>query len=155
MEGHETRGREPAPADERAGLWAKAVPIVLGVLILSDVVLGGLVLISGQAWFDLVHGTDYVDPQALLKRTGGVWLSQALIQVIALLRWRNGLHWLLVLAGLRWADMLSDWIYWLDANDHTWLGHLGLLAASPLNLLLGLFFYRAYFVLRDARRERP
>ncbi len=151
MEGDERGGRAASAAADR-GLWAKAVPIVLGVLIVSDLVLGSLIIISGQAWFDLIHGTDYVDPQALLKRTGGVWLSQAVIQAIAFFRWRNALHWLLVLAGLRWADMFSDWIYWLDANDHTWLGHAGLLLSSPLNLLLGLFFYRAYFVLRDERR---
>lgn len=153
MEGAERGGllsKAPVTAERRA-FWQKAVAIVLGVLVLSDVALSGLVLISGQAWFDLVHGTDYVDPQGLLKRTGAVWASQALIQVIAFFRWRDALHWLLVLAGLRWADMLSDAVYWLAADDRTWLGH-ALLLASPLNLLLGLFFYRAYFALRDGGR---
>ena len=142
-------GRAPATVERRA-FWEKAVPIVLGVLILSDLVLSGLILISGQAWFDLMHGTDYVDPQGYAKRAAAVWASQLVIQVIAFVRWRDALHWLLVLAGVRWADMLSDVTNWIAADDHTWLGH-ALPLASPLNLLLGLFFYRAYFALRERR----
>jgi hypothetical protein len=141
----------PVAADRRA-FWEKAVTWVLAVLILSDLVLSGLVLISGQAWFDLIHGTDHVDPGGYLKRTGAVWASQLLVQVVAFVRWRAGaLHWLLVLAGLRWADVLSDWVNWAAMEDRTWLAH-ALLLATPLNLLLGLFFYRAYFALRDGRR---
>jgi hypothetical protein len=137
-------------AAERRAFWEKAVATVIGALVVIDLALGGLILISGQAWFDLVHGTDYDDPQGLLKRTGALWLSFALVQAIAFFRWREGPHWLMILAGVRFGDLLSDWTYWLDANDHTWLGHVGLLLASPGNLLLGLFFYRAYFVFRAA-----
>lgn len=139
---------------ERRAFWAKAVPIVIGALVLTDAVLGGLILISGQAWFDLVHGTDYVDPEGTLKRTGALWLSFALVQAIAFFDWRQGPHWLMILVGIRWGDLFSDWVYWLDASDHTWLGHVGLLLATPANLLLGLFFYRAYFVFSE-RRQLP
>jgi hypothetical protein len=89
-----------------------------------------------------------VDPQAALKRTGALWIGFALVQAIAFFRWRQAPHWLMILAGIRFGDVLSDWIYWADASDHAWLGHAGLLLASPTNLLLGLFFYRAYFVFR-------
>jgi hypothetical protein len=138
----------PVPAERRA-FWEKAVPIVIGSIIVMDFVLSGIILISGDAWFDLVHGTDYVDPQGLLKRTGALWLSFAIWQTVAFFRWRQAPHWLMILAGFRFGDLFSDWTYWLDANDHTVLGHIGLLLASPGNLLLALFFYRAYFVFRD------
>jgi hypothetical protein len=134
---------------ERPAFWERSVPIVIGALVLADAALGALILISGTTWFDLVHGTDYVDPQATLKRTGALWLSFAIVQAIAFFRWQQAPHWLMILAGIRFGDVLSDWFYWADASDHTWLGHVGLLLASPLNLLLGLFFYRAYFVFRD------
>jgi hypothetical protein len=143
-------GTAPVSTGRRA-FWEKAVPIVIGAIVVMDFVLAGIILISGQTWFDLVHGTDYVDPQALLKRTGALWLSFAIFQAIAFFRWRQAPHWLMILAGIRFGDLLSDWTYWLDANDHTWLGHVGLLLASPGNLLLGLFFYRAYFAVRDKR----
>jgi hypothetical protein len=152
MEGErDGRSSGASAPEERRSLWGKAVPIVIGALVLADAVLSGIILISGQAWFDLVHGTDYVDPQGLLKRTGGLWLSFAIFQAIAFFRWRQAPHWLMLLAGVRWGDLLSDWVYWLDANDHTVLGHVGLLLATPTNLLLGLFFYRAYFVFQAER----
>jgi hypothetical protein len=49
----------------------------------------------------------------------------------------------MILAGIRWGDVLSDWTHWVAADDRTWLAHV-LLLATPANLLLG-FFYRAYF----------
>ncbi len=132
----------------RRATWEKAVPIVIGALVLMDLVLAGIILVSGQAWFDLMHGTDHVDPGGYLKRTGALWLSFAILQVIAFVRWREAPHWLLILAGVRWGDVLSDWTWWGAMDDRTWLAHV-LLLATPANLLLGLFFYRAYFALRD------
>jgi hypothetical protein len=152
MEASARGGFSGPVAPERRAFWEKAVPIVIGVLVVMDGVLGALILISGDTWYDLVHGTDYVDPQAALKRTGALWIGFAIVQAIAFLRWRQGVHWLMILAGIRFGDVLSDWIYWADAEDHTWLGHVGLLLASPGNLLIGLFFYRAYFVFRDQAR---
>jgi hypothetical protein len=56
----------------------------------------------------------------------------------------------MILAGVRWGDVLSDWTWWAAMDDRTWLAHV-LLLATPANLLLGFFFYRAYFAVRDAR----
>jgi len=148
MNSAERRGAAVVGAERRA-FWERAVPIVIGALVVVDAALGVLILVSGNTWYDLVHGTDYVDPQAALKRTGALWIGFAIVQAIAFFRWRQGLHWLMILAGIRFGDVLSDWIYWADAADKTWLGHAGLLLASPGNLLLGLFFYRAYFALRE------
>lgn len=142
--------RTGAGTGERRAFWEKAVPIVIGALLLMDAVLAGIMLISGQAWFDLMHGTDYVDPGGYLKRTGALWLSFAILQAIAFFRWREATHWLMILAGVRWGDVLSDWTWWGAMDDRTWLAHV-LLLATPANLLLGFFFYRAYFAVRDKR----
>lgn len=153
MEGIERRGLAGPVSAERRALWKKAVPIVIGALVLMDGVLAGIMLLSGQTWFDLMHGTDHVDPGGYLKRTGALWLSFAIIQAIAFVRWREAPHWLMVLAGVRWGDVLSDWTWWGAMDDRTWLAHV-LLLATPANFFLGLFFFGAYFVFRDRDRGR-
>jgi hypothetical protein len=153
MEAGVRRGLAGPASAERRAFWEKAVPIVIGALVLMDAVLAGIILISGQTWFDLMHGTDQVDPGGYLKRTGALWLSFAIIEAIAFVRWREAPHWLMVLAGVRWGDVLSDWTWWGAMDDRTWLAHV-LLLATPANVLLGLFFFRAYFVFRDRDRDR-
>ena len=153
MERAETGGIGKSVSAERRGFWEKAVPIVIGALLLMDAALAGIILISGQTWFDLMHGTDHVDPGGYLKRTGALWLSFAILQAIAFFRWREAPHWLMLLAGVRWGDVLSDWTWWGAMDDRTWLAHV-LLLATPANFLLGLFFFRAYFVFRDRDRGR-
>jgi hypothetical protein len=132
---------------------ARLVDIVLVGLVAADIVLAGIILVSGQAWFDLVHGTDYVDPQGLLKRTGAQWASLALFEGIALVRWRSAPYWLMLVAGLRFGDLFSDWGYRFAADDLTFLGNVGLLLATPLNLVLGVFFFRAYLALRPSAQS--
>jgi hypothetical protein len=129
--------------------WERWVKLIIGGIVVMDFGLAAIIFASGDTWFHLVHGTDAVDPQGLLKRTGALWLSFGIFQAFTLTRWRRAPHWLLILAGFRFGDLFSDWTYWFHANDLTLLGHIGLGTASPGNLFLALFFYRAYFVFRD------
>lgn len=122
-------------------------------MIALDVIYPLIIFPSSQTWFDLIHGADYVDPQGLLKRLGAVWATFALFQAIAYFRWEQGPHWLMLVAGLRFGEIVADWVYLAAADDRTWLGTLGLLSAAPTNLLLGLFFFRAYFVFQPARER--
>ena len=122
-------------------------------LIALDIFYPIVIFGSDGWWFDLMHGTDYVDPQGLLKRLGAVWATFALFQIIAYFRWQQGPHWLMLVAGLRFGEIVADWVYWSYADDRTLIGTLGLLSASPTNLILGIFFYRAYFVFAG-NRER-
>jgi hypothetical protein len=138
---------------ERRARWRRWVKIALLALIALDVIYPIIIFGSGQWWFDLIHGADYVDPQGLLKRLGAVWATFALFQIIAWFRWEQGPHWLMLVAGLRFGEIVADWVYWSAADDHTFFGTVGLLSASPTNLLLGLFFYRAYFVFQPARER--
>ena len=139
--------------DQRArrARWRKWVKGLLLALIALDVVYPIIIFGSGQWWFDLMHGEDYVDPQGLLKRLGAVWATFALFQIIAYFRWEQGPHWLMLVAGIRFGEIVADWVYVGFADDHTFFGTVGLLSASPTNLLLGIFFYRAYFVFLPTR----
>ena len=92
-----------------------------------------------RLWFDLVHGAPYVNPQALVPRTGAVWAAFTLLQFIALVRWQVQPLWLSVVAGVRLTEIFSDWVYLFMAQNLTLLGKLGLLAQVPMNLALGIF----------------
>jgi hypothetical protein len=146
-----TAGDGMSPA--RRGRWRRAVKIALLALIALDVIYPVIIFSSGQWWFDFIHGADYVDPQGLLQRLGAVWATFALFQVIAYFRWEQGPHWLMLVAGLRFGEIVADWFYWASADDRTFFGTVGLLSASPVNLLLGLFFFRAYFVFEGSRER--
>ncbi|MDQ3821819.1 MAG: hypothetical protein M3321_01090 [Actinomycetota bacterium] len=151
----ETTAARPveAASPERRARWRPWVKGILLALIALDVVYPIIIFGSGQWWYDLMHGTDYVDPQGLLKRLGAVWATFALFQIIAFFRWEKAPHWLMLVAGLRFGEIVADWVYWSAADDRTWIGTLGLLSASPTNLVLGFFFYRAYFVFAGSRER--
>jgi hypothetical protein len=142
-----------AALTERQARWRRWVKILLLALIALDVIYPIIIFGSGQWWFDLMHGTDYVDPQGLLKRLGAVWATFAFFQILAYFRWEQGPHWLMLVAGLRFGEIVADWVYVAAADDHAFFGTAGLLFASPTNLLLGLFFYRAYFVFQPAQQR--
>jgi hypothetical protein len=142
-----------AASPERRARWRRWVKIALLALIALDVIYPIVIFGSGQWWFDFIHGEDYVDPQGLLKRLGAVWATFALFQIIAYFRWEHAPHWLMLVAGLRFGEIDADRVYWTAADDRTFFGTVGLLSASPTNLLLGLFFYRAYFVFHPARER--
>ena len=59
-------------------------------------------------WFRFFHGSDYVDPQGLLRRCAANWLAFALLQAAALWRWRRDPRWLTLVAGMRLGDALTD-----------------------------------------------
>ena len=95
-------------------------------------------------WFQAFHGTAYIDPEGLLPRSGAVWLAFALVQLATLLNWRSKPHWLAITAGLRSAELFTEWTYLYCAHDITSLGRVGLLASTPANALVCWFFYRSF-----------
>ena len=62
----------------------------------------------------------------------------------SLFRWRRAPHWLVLAAGLRFSDILTDWSYLWFCSDVTSLGRILLFSASPANLVCALYLMHAY-----------
>lgn len=118
--------------------------LLLAGLVLLDIVLSGTCLLFPQVWFTWFHGAPYVDPQALLRRTGAVWAAFTVLQLIALLRWQKSPHWLVLVAGVRLTEIFSDWTYLLLCSSITWFGRVALFVSPPANLLFGLILLRTW-----------
>ena len=86
-------------------------------------------------WFHLFH---HADPAgfdvALLRRAGGQWAAFALVQAITLLRWRTQPLWLVIVAGARTSDLLTDLSYIAAVPSLTALGWAALVPPAFLNL---------------------
>jgi hypothetical protein len=118
--------------------------LLLLFLVVLDVGLSATALFFPAMWFHLFHAAPPVDPQALLARTGGVWVAFTLVQLMALLRWRKHPHWLVLVAGVRSTEILSDWIYLTLCSGITWPGRIGLLVSPPANLLFAWLLLRTW-----------
>jgi hypothetical protein len=119
-----------------------------------DLALAAATVVWPDVWFRFIHGVPRVDPQALLSRTGLVWLAFALFHFIAWRRWQKEPHWLVIVGGMRLAEVFADLGYLLLANDVTPFGRSVLAMAAPTNLLVSAWLIQNYLVLaRDVRRR--
>jgi hypothetical protein len=121
-----------------------AINSLLIFLIILDAFLCILALLFPATWFKLFHDEPYIDPQGLLRRTGAVWAAFTLLQVIAYLKWEEHFYWLVLIAGVRLTELLSDWTYLYFAQKTTWSGRLSLLIAPPANLAMGWFLIESF-----------
>ena len=125
----------------------RRVDLLLLALIALDLTISATAYCRPGLWFSLFHGSAYVDPEGLLRRTAGNWAAFALVQIVALFRWRRSPYWLPVVAGVRFSDMFTDWSCLYFCHDVTWIGRVGFFAAAPLNVLIGWYLIRTYRTL--------
>jgi hypothetical protein len=125
----------------RSARWVTAL---LAGLVVFDCVIAVWASVFPQLWFDAFHGVRYVDPEALLRRTAAQWAGFALIQLVALIRWRREPWWLVAVAGVRLCDVFTDLVYVIFAQDLTWFARLTLPAMGPINALLAWLLIRAW-----------
>ena len=118
--------------------------LLLLALVILDVLLSGTTLLFPASWFRLFHGAAYVDPQALLKRTGAVWVAFTLLQFLALVRWKKQPHWLVLIAGVRLTEIFSDWTYLFFCSSATLWAWIGLLVSPPANLVFAWILLRTW-----------
>jgi hypothetical protein len=118
-----------------------------------DLVLAAGALAFPDLWFRLFHGVPRVDPQALLARTGALWVAFALFHLIAWRKWRSAPYWLVVVGGMRLGEIFADPTYALLAADITTMGRISLLSAGAVNLIVAVFFIRGY--LLESRGVTP
>ena len=117
-----------------------------------DSILAAICLFLPDTWFHMIHGTSYVDPQALLRRTGAVWAGFGLFHLLAFIKWRAQPYWLVIVGGMRLSEIFADLTYLFLAQNITVNGRLGLLLATPSNIFFSLFFIRSFLLL--ARSEK-
>jgi hypothetical protein len=121
------------------------VLLFLGGALLEDATIFVLSWVAPELWFHAFHHAEPAGLDvALLRRAGGQWAAFAAVQAIALWRWRAQPLWLLVVAGLRASDLLTDLSYVVSVPSLTTLGWAALLPPPLLNTLFIVVMVLAY-----------
>ncbi len=129
----------------------KKINIIIMALVLLDVVLATAGFCFPELWFKLFHGVDYVDPQGFLRRCAANWTAFAIIQFLALVRWKKEPFWLVMVAAVRFSDVFTDMTCLWFCSDITLFGRISLFGAGPANFLFGLYFFLAYKKLSEGK----
>ncbi len=122
----------------------KLINLILLVFIGLDLIYTIIVFFFPELWFKTIHGTSYSGTQGLLQRTGAMWASFTLFQLIAYLNWKQKPYWLAIVAGLRLSELAADWTYLYFAQDLSFLGRLSLFISTPTNMLVSWMFFKAF-----------
>jgi hypothetical protein len=130
-------------------LKALVLLFLCGALV-EDATIFALAWLAPDVWFRLFHHATTAGLEtALLRRAAGQWAAFAVVQAIALLRWRTQPVWLVVVAGLRASDLLTDLSYIAAVPSLTPLGWFALVPPAFLNAAFIGVMALAY---RQARR---
>jgi hypothetical protein len=114
-------------------LKAFVLLFLCGALV-EDATIFVLAWLAPDVWFRLFHHALPAGLEtALLRRAAGQWAAFAVVQAIALLRWRVQPAWFLVVAGLRASDLLTDLSYIAAVPSLTTLGWALLTPPAFLN----------------------
>jgi hypothetical protein len=98
-------------------------------------------------WYLWMHGRVGNDTTGLLARTGGIWLGMALVEGLVFYFWEVYPFLLPMVAGLRFTEILADWIYLGTARSLTGPGRTALLALPFLHLGVGFYFFFVHLSL--------
>ena len=137
----------PGRRRARAGISAargRLVDVILVSLVAFDLLVAVGAFLLPQLWYRLLHDAAYVDPQGLLRRTGAIWAAFAVVQIVALPRWRSAAHWLVLVTGIRLSELFADWTYLVFAESVTPFGTAALLVTLPANLLICWFLFATW-----------
>lgn len=118
--------------------------VVINVLLVAYFVLnlvrGFVALVLPGRWYLWMHGRVGHDGTGLLARTGGLWLGMVLVEGLVFYFWGTYPFLLAVFAGLRFSEVLADWVYWGSSRQLTTPGQFVLILLPPVHLLTGLYF---------------
>lgn len=129
------------------------INLLLLFLVLLDLVLSSLCLLRPDLWIQTMHGGEYGDPLGFIRRLGAVWLAFFIFQLVALVLWQKHPYWLVLVAGIRFTEIFSDWFYWYFAEQLTWFGNFGLLIAPPSNIIFGVILLKEF--IRQSKIHHP
>ena len=113
--------------------------------LIEDTTIFVLAWLAPDVWFHLCHHAEPAGLEtALLRRAAGQWAAFAIVQAIALLRWRTQPAWLLAVAGLRASDLLTDLSYIAAVPSLTTFGWVALTPPAFLNAAFIVVMVRAW-----------
>jgi len=138
--------------------WIFAVDGVIVAAILIDIVLSGMTWVAPQMWFETLHGAtgDQSAFYPFLRRCGAHWAAFAIFQIVALVRWRRGLHWLLLVAGMRMSDLFTDLTYLIESRTlASGSAYAGLILPFFLNLGMAVLLVLAWKEALRAQGLKP
>ena len=125
-------------------LKAFVLLFLCGALV-EDTSIFALAWLEPDVWFRWFHRAQAAGLEtALLRRAAGQWAAFAIVQAIALLRWRVRPLWLVAVAGLRASDLLTDLSYIAAVRSLTTLGWALLTPPAFLNAVFIVVMALAY-----------
>jgi hypothetical protein len=131
-----------------------AILIYLWVALVEDTCLFLMAWFMPDLWFRLFHQTAPVGfDVALLRRSAGKWAALALAQGIALWRRKTNPIWLVIVAGVRFSDLFTDFSYIVAVPSLTTFGWVCLLPPL-LNFTGVVIMLRGYEEARDRQMSR-
>ncbi len=120
-------------------------------LILLDLVLTIWGFFFPELWYSFFHGVPYIDPQALLQRSAANWLGFLILQIIAFFKWEKSNWWLILVAGSRFTDSLTDITCLTFSSNITIFGIILFPVAGIGNIIIGILLVKSYLNLKKEK----
>lgn len=130
----------------------KIIYIILLNLILLDLVVSITGFFFPDLWNSFFHGILYPDDQALLKRCAANWFAFFVLQTIAIFKWEKAIWWLILIAGCRLGDCLTDITCMAFSASITSYGIIAFTVAGLGNLIIGIYFIQRYLHLNQSNK---
>ena len=128
-----------------------AILVFLWGALIEDVLIFLLSWVEPGWWFQLLHKSSATEAETVwLRRSAGQWAAFALVQGLALWRWRREPVWLVLVAGARVSDLFTDLSYLASASSLTTFGWVVLPLLPILNGLGVILLMRAFRQARAA-----
>lgn len=116
--------------------------IIALTLFFFDLLLSAFTAAWPEVYLSIIH-PDLAEPQVeLLRRSGGMWLAFSIVALIAATCPRDvRARWFMVLGWFRLIEVPADLLYGLTATGTGDFGRIIILAAPPLNFLIGGYLF--------------
>lgn len=130
-------------------MWGKnstsVVNTVIGSLVVLDLVLTVWGFFFTRSWFEFFHHIEHLDADSYLHRCAANWLAFFIIQVCVLVLWRKYPALILLVAGCRLGDVLTDVTCLLAAPIGTIYAEVLFPIAGVGNLVVGVYLVDLFF----------
>jgi hypothetical protein len=124
--------------------YRQQINFILLFLIILDFILSIWGFFYPDYWFYFFHDSTYIDPQRLLYRCAANWLAFFIIQSIVYFKWQKYPWLLIMVAGCRLGDSLTDITCLLFSEKQTIMAFIAFPAAGIGNLIIGIILIKIF-----------